>query len=150
MTRYTFREFAAGAYKAKVMAEARDIIAKAIEDTFEATPVAPGIIQKRLRGQTNPQRDFGTIVYDTRALSNSLVSKINGAAVAEGESGYFMATRSFKVGDSLTFSWGGPDAPYARLIHNGGGPGGHRGTFWIDAMTHRFPHYLKEAARAAK
>jgi hypothetical protein len=124
-----------------VIDKAADVVSEAVIETFNDTPVVPGIAK-------GGSRVRGTIPYDTQQLADSLRSRINGRTVAVGQESFRAAAAQFKMNDRLSFGWGYGAAPYARWVHNGAN--GVRGTFWTDVMKARFPVYLDIAAARRK
>lgn len=91
---------------------------------------------------------------DTSTLRNSLVSELNGAAVAKGPDSYTLAVGRMELGDTMRFSW---TAEYAMRLHYGfngddslGRTYAQDGNMWIDKSVQYWQADVDAAANRFK
>lgn len=117
------------------------VLRQATNDMLADIEIVPGI--NRGGGRVR-----GTIPRDVSNLARSLNSSILGGAVFQGEASFVMATGVVNAGQIITFSWGGPVAPYAQHVHYGAN--GIPGTYWITEAASKWQDYIDSATRRAK
>ena len=65
--------------------------------------IAATAIQDQLSRMQTPVAQGGNMPVDTSTLRNSLVSELNGAAVAKGPDSYVLAVGRMELGDTVSF-----------------------------------------------
>ena len=86
-------------------------------------------IQDQLSRMQTPVAQGGNMPVNTSFLRNSLVSELNGAAVAKGPDSYTLAVGRMELGDTVSFGW---TAEYAAIRHYKPEDFGQGGGMWRD------------------
>lgn len=73
-------------------------------------------LQDTMRIAQTPVAQGGPMPVDLSFLRNSLVSQLDGTAVARGQDSYTLAIAGLEVGQEIRFSW---VAVYSRRVHYG-------------------------------